>query len=58
MLTGNCLKRHCNLSQVRHTIPLVQGSSIASLEWVCWREKEEKREREPEEKGEEEGVCG
>ncbi len=43
MLAGNSLKRHYNLSQVLHTVTLVQGNSIASLEWVCWREKEEKR---------------
>lgn len=44
MLPGKCLKKQYNLLQVPHTVTLVQGSSIASLEWVCWREKEEKRE--------------
>lgn len=52
MLAGRRLfkKRACNLSLVPHAITLVQGSSIASLEWVCEREREI-------EKGVEEGVC-
>lgn len=29
----------------------MQGSSIASLEWVCWREEEKKRERGIRERG-------
>ncbi len=45
MLAGNSLKIHYNLSQVLHTVTLMQGNSIASLEWVCWRERKRKRER-------------